>query len=253
MTRVIAVANQKGGVGKTSIAVNLPVFLTAYGKRVLLVDFDSQANATFSLGIDPNTLRKSVYEAILGEVHPQEVIKRTVFLGYDVLPTSHDLAGAAVELVNMKDREYRLKKVIDSVKNNYDLVFIDCPPSLGLPTLNALVAADDVIIPVQAEFLSIEGLSQLLSNIKLINENLDRDIQIMGAVLTMYLRRNKVSQEVEKELRRNFEDYVFDAIIPRATVLAESPRYGRTILRHAPNSKAVNAFRELAEEFIRKL
>ena len=253
MTRVIAVANQKGGVGKTSVAVNLPVFLTAYGKRVLLIDFDPQANATFSLGIDPNSLKKSVYEAILGEVHPQEAIKRTVFLGYDVLPTSHDLAGASIDLVNMKDREYRLKKVIDSVKNNYDLVFIDCPPSLGLPTLNALVAADDVLIPVQAEYLAIEGLGQLLSNIKLINENLERNLNVVGAVITMYARRNKVSRDVEKELRRNFQDYVFDAVIPRATALAESPKYGRTVLRHAPNSKAVSAFRELAEEFIKKL
>jgi len=253
MTRVIAVANQKGGVGKTSIAVNLPVFLTAYGKRVLLVDFDSQANATFSLGINPKELRKSVYEAILGEVHPQEIIKRTVFLGYDIMPTSHDLAGAAIDLVSMKDREYRLKQVIDSVKDNYDLVFIDCPPSLGLPTLNALVAADDVLIPAQAEYLSVEGLGQLLSNVKLINENLESNINVLGAVITMHMRRNKVSQDVEKELRRNFPNYVFDAVIPRATALAESPKYGRTVLRHAPNSKAVNAFRELAQEFIKKL
>ena len=253
MTRVIAVANQKGGVGKTSIAVNLPVFLTAYGKRVLLVDFDSQANATFSLGINPKELRKSVYEAILGEVHPQEIIKRTVFLGYDIMPTSHDLAGAAIDLVSMKDREYRLKQVIDSVKDNYDLVFIDCPPSLGLPTLNALVAADDVLIPAQAEYLSVEGLGQLLSNVKLINENLESNINVLGAVITMHMRRNKVSQDVEKELRRNFPNYVFDAVIPRATALAESPKYGRTVLRHAPNSKAVNAFRELAQELIKKL
>ncbi|MDD4662140.1 MAG: AAA family ATPase [Candidatus Pacebacteria bacterium] len=253
MTKVIAVANQKGGVGKTSIAVNLPVFLTAYGKRVLLVDFDSQANSTFSLGIDPKTIRKSVYEAILGEIHPKEAIKRTVFLGYDILPTSHDLAGASIDLVTMKDREFRLKKVIDSVKDNYDLVFIDCPPSLGLPTLNALVAADEVLIPVQAEYLSIEGLGQLTSNIKLINDNLDRSIGIIGAVLTMYSRRSKVSRDVEKDLRRNFENYVFDAIIPRASALAESPKYGRTVLRHAPNSKAVSAFRELAEEFIKKI
>ena len=253
MTRVIAVANQKGGVGKTSIAVNLPVFLTAYGKRVLLVDFDSQANATFSLGINPKELRKSVYEAILGEVHPQEIIKRTVFLGYDIMPTSHDLAGAAIDLVSMKDREYRLKQVIDSVKDNYDLVFIDCPPSLGLPTLNALVAADDVLIPAQAEYLSVEGLGQLLSNVKLINENLESNINVLGAVITMHMRRNKVSQDVEKELRRNFPNYVFDAVIPRATALAESHKYGRTVLRHAPNSKAVNAFRELAQEFIKKL
>lgn len=253
MSKVIAVANQKGGVGKTSIAVNLPVFLTAYGKKVLLVDFDSQANATFSLGIDPKKLNKSVYEALLGEVHPQETIKRTVFLGYDIIPTSHDLAGATVDLVNMENREYRLKEVIDQVKDNYDLVFIDCPPSLGLPTLNALIAADEVLVPVQAEYLSLEGLDQLLDNIQLINNNMERNIDVVGAVITMHSRRNKVSRDVEKNLRRSFPNYVFDAVIPRATALAESPKYGRTVLRHAPNSKAVNAFRQLAQEFIKKI
>lgn len=252
MSRVIAIANQKGGVGKTSIAVNLPVFLTAYGKKVLLVDFDSQANATFSLGVNPRSLDKSVYEALLGEVHPQEIIKRTVFLGFDLMPTSHNLAGAAVDLVHMENREYRLKQLIDAVRDNYDLIFIDCPPTLGLPTLNALVAADDILVPVQAEYLSMEGLDQLLSNVELINNNLETNINILGAILTMHSRRNKVSKDVEKNLRRNFPNYVFDAVIPRATALAESPKYGRTVLRHAPNSKAVNAFRELAQEFIRR-
>ena len=253
MTKVIAITNQKGGVGKTSIAVNLPVFLTAYGKKVLLVDFDSQANATFSLGVNPKEVKKSVYEALLGEIHPQEAIKRTVFLGYDLMPTSHELAGASVDLVGMQNREYRLKEIIDSVKDNYDFVFIDCPPSLGITTLNALIAADEVLIPVQAEYLSIEGLSQLISNIELINNNLDKNINILGAVLTMYSRRSRVNRDVEKKLRRNFPSYVFDAIIPRATALAESPAYGRTVLRHAPNSKAVQSFRELAQEFIKKI
>lgn len=253
MGKVITVANQKGGVGKTAVAVNLPVFLTAFGKRVLLIDIDPQGNASFSLGIKPKNLSTSVYEALLGKVSPEEVVKRTVFLGYDVMPTSHNLAGANIDLVSLKNREFKLKELVDKVKDNYDFVFIDCPPSLGLLTLNALVASDEVLIPVQCEYLSLEGLDQLLSNIELINENLGRDIKIMGAVLTMYTRRNKLCQTITKELRRNFPGYVFDAVVPRATALAEAPAYGRTVLRHAPNSKAVHAFRELAQEIIKKI
>ncbi|MDD5568859.1 MAG: AAA family ATPase [Candidatus Pacebacteria bacterium] len=250
MSRVIAIANQKGGVGKTAVAVNLPVFLTAFGKKVLLVDTDPQANATFSLGINPRELGASLYEALLGQISPREIIKRTQFLAFDIMPTSHNLAGANIELVNMQYREFKLKEVIDMVKDDYDFVLIDCPPSLGILTLNALVAADEVLIPVQSEYLAMEGLGQLISNIKLINENLERNIKILGALLTMYVRKNKVSQKIAKDLRRTFPGYVFDTVIPRTVSLSESPIYGRTILRHSPNSRAVHAFRELAREII---
>ncbi|MFA5013354.1 MAG: AAA family ATPase [Candidatus Paceibacterota bacterium] len=252
MSRVIAIANQKGGVGKTAVAVNLPVFLTAFGKRVLLVDVDPQANATFSLGVNPRTLESSLYEALLGQISPREIIKRTPFLAFDLMPTSHSLAGANIELVNMPYREFKLKEVIDMVKDDYDFVLIDCPPSLGILTLNALVAADEVLIPVQSEYLAMEGLSQLISNIKLINDNLERNIKILGALLTMYSRTNKVSQKIAKDLRRNFPGYVFDTVIPRTVALSESPLSGKTILRHSPNSQAVHAFRELAREIIYK-
>ena len=252
MTRVIAIANQKGGVGKTAIAVNLPVFLTAFGKTVLLVDFDPQANATFSLGIKPRELSVSLYEALLGQVIPKDIIKNTPFLAFDIMPTSYNLAGANIELVNMKDREFKLKEVIDVVKDEYDFVLIDCPPSLGLLTLNALIAADEVMIPVQSEYLAMEGLDQLLYNIKLINENLGRDIKILGAVLTMYNKKNIVSQKIAKDLRRNFPGYVFETVIPRVVSLSEAPSTGKTILRHSPNSKGVHAFRELAREIILK-
>jgi chromosome partitioning protein len=252
MTRVIAITNQKGGVGKTSIAVNLPVFLTAFGKKVLLVDIDPQANATFSMGIKPRDLNVSLYEALLGQISPKDIIKKTQFLAFDVMPTSHDLAGANIELVTMEDREFRLKEVIDRVKDEYDFVIIDCPPSLGILTLNALIAADEVLIPVQCEYLAMEGLGQLLHNVNVINENMERDIKILGAVMTMYNRKNRVSASIAKDLRRTFPGYVFDTIIPRVVALSESPVTGKTILRHSPNSKAVHAFRELAREIISK-
>ncbi|MFA5742911.1 MAG: AAA family ATPase [Candidatus Paceibacterota bacterium] len=250
MTRVICITNQKGGVGKTILASNLPVFLTAHGKKVLLIDVDPQANATFSLGLKPKTLATSVYNALMGQISPMETIKNTGFMGFDIMPGSQDLAGATVELVNMKNREFKLKEIVDRVKDNYDFVIIDCPPSLGMLTLNALVASDEVLIPVQCEYLALEGLDQLVGTVDLINQNLDRKIKILGAVLTMYNRQNKLSQMVAKDVRRNFPGYVFDAVIPRTVVLSEVPFYGRTILRYAPESKASQSFRELAQELI---
>ncbi|GMX58572.1 MAG: AAA family ATPase [Candidatus Microsyncoccus archaeolyticus] len=250
MSRVIAIANQKGGVGKTAIAVNLPVFLTAFGKKVLLVDLDPQANATFSLGIKPRELSVSLYEALLGQISPREIIRRTPFLAFDIMPTSYNLAGANIELINLKNREFKLKETIDKIKDNYDFVIIDCPPSLGILTINALVAADEVLIPVQCEYLAMEGLEQLLFNVKLISNNLEKDVKILGSVLTMYNRRNKVAQKIAKDLRRTFPGYVFDTVIPRTVALSESPIGGKTILRSAPNSAAVHSFRELAREII---
>jgi len=250
MSKVICIANQKGGVGKTIIASNLPVFLTAYGKKVLLIDVDPQANATFSLGLKPKALATSVYNALMGQLSPMETIRNTGFMGFDIMPGSQDLAGANVEMVNMKNREFKLKELVDRVKDNYDYVIIDSPPSLGMLTLNALVASDEVLIPVQCEYLALEGLGQLLETVDMINKNLNRDIKIRGAILTMYNRQNKLSQMVAKEVRRNFPGYVFDAVIPRTVVLSEVPFYGRTVLRYAPDSKASQSFRELAQELI---
>jgi chromosome partitioning protein len=186
----------------------------------------------------------------MGQLSPMETIRNTGFMGFDIMPGSQDLAGANVEMVNMKNREFKLKELVDRVKDNYDYVIIDSPPSLGMLTLNALVASDEVLIPVQCEYLALEGLGQLLETVDMINKNLNRDIKIRGAILTMYNRQNKLSQMVAKEVRRNFPGYVFDAVIPRTVVLSEVPFYGRTVLRYAPDSKASQSFRELAQELI---
>ncbi len=250
MARIISILNQKGGTGKSTTSVNLPVFLAAMGKRVLLVDFDSQANATFSLGIDPKKLPLSVYHALMGQVTPSAIIRKTSFFGYEIMPASPDLAGATVELVSLKDREFKLDQTLEKVKDSYDFIIIDSPPSLGLLTLNALVASKEILIPVQCEYLALEGLEQLLATIDLVKNNLNKEVKITGALLTMYNRGNRLSRDVAKEVRRNFPGYVFDAVIPRAIVLAEAPKFGKPILQYAPASLATKAYRELAEEII---
>ena len=250
MSRIIAIANQKGGVGKTSVASNLPVFLAALGKRVLLVDMDSQANATLSIGMSPRNLPLSVYHALMGQVSPSAIIRKSPFFGYEIMPSSPDLAGATVELVNMEQREFRLSQILDKVKDSYDYIIIDSPPSLGMLTLNALCAADEVLIPVQCEYLAVEGLEQLLNTIKLIQDNLKSDLKVAGALLTMYNRTSRICREVAKEVRRTFPGYVFDTVIPRQVSLAEAPRFGKTILQYAPTSTAAYSYRELAQEII---
>ncbi len=250
MARVICLANNKGGVGKTNVSVNLPVFLAAKGKKVLLVDFDHQANATFSLGINPKNLPLSIYHVLIGQISPEAIIRKTSFFGYEIMPSSQDLAGAVVELVNLKDREFKLQQVLERVKENYDYIFIDSPPSLGLLTINSLCASNEVLIPIQCEYLALQGLEQLLFTIELVKNNLEKNLKIAGALLTMYNRRNRISQEVAKEIRRNFPGYVFDTVIPRSVKLAEAPRFGKTILTYAPHSRAAMAYRELAEELI---
>ena len=251
MTRIICVANNKGGVGKTNVSVNLPVFLSALGKKVLLVDFDHQANATYSLGINPDNLPLSVYHALMGNAEPEAVIRKTSYFGYDIMPASQDLAGAAVDLVTVKERENRLRNILEKVKDSYDFIIIDSPPSLGLVTINALCAADEILIPVQCEYLALEGLNQLLSTVDLVKNNLGYDIKSINALLTMYSRGSRLSREVEKKIRRNFSGHVFDTVIPRAVVLAEAPRFGKTILQYSPTSFATRAYRGLAQELIK--
>jgi len=251
MARVICIANNKGGVGKTNVAVNLPVFLAALGKKVLLVDFDHQANATISLGINPKDLPLSIYHVLMGQVGPRAIVQKTAFLRYEILPSSQDLAGAEVELVNLKDREFKLKQVLEKISKDYDFVIIDSPPSLGLLTINALCAANEVLIPVQCEYLAVEGFGQLLETVDLIRNNLEQDLKITGVLLTMYNKRNRLSREVTEEIRKKFPGYIFETKIPRSIKLAEAPKFRKTIFDYAPVSKACLAYRELAEEIIR--
>jgi len=250
MAKIIALTNQKGGTGKTTSTVNLAAFLAALGKFVLLVDLDPQANATSGLGIEPEKLRKSLYHTLAGQVSPQEAIRKSGILGLEILPASADLAGATVELVNVSQREFRLQKLLSAIRTNYDYILIDCPPTLGLLTVNGLVASESIIIPVQCEYYALEGLGQLFNTIKLIQDSLQPNLEILGAVLTMYDKRNRLSRQVLKEVIRYFPGRVFEAIIPRNVSLAEAPSHGQPILKYDPHSKGAKAYRQLAEEII---
>ena len=251
MARIISICNQKGGVAKTTTSTNLCAYLAAMGKYVLLVDLDSQANATVGLGINIKEGEPSIYHSLIIDHNPELIIKKTNIFGFDILPSAQELAGATVELVSMDERESRLKKSLNSIRTNYDYIIIDCAPSLGLLTINALNASDKIIIPVQCEYFALEGLSQLLKTIELVRESLNPDLQVLGVLLTMYDRRNQLSNQVLNEVRKNFPGRVFDAVIPRTVSLAEAPSFGKTILQFDPGSKAAKAYRLLAEEVIR--
>ncbi|MEA1962915.1 MAG: AAA family ATPase [Patescibacteria group bacterium] len=250
MGKIISIVNQKGGVGKTTTAVNLGAYLAHLGKEVLLVDIDPQANATSGLGIDHKELPHGIYEAIIGEKPIYFIIKRTVQDGYKIAPSTLSLAGAGIELVSMEDREFRLNKIISEIVNEYDYVIIDGPPSLGLLTVNSLVAADEVLIPIQSEYYALEGLSQLLETIALVQNNLKPELGVMGAIITMFDRRNKLSGSVMNELYKYFPNRVFRSVIPRSVRLAEAPSFGRSILHYDPKSKGGKAYERLAREMI---
>jgi len=250
MAKIISLVNQKGGVGKTTSAINLTTYLASLGKFVLLVDLDPQGNASSGLGIDIRNVEKSLYHSmVLGE-HPRNVIMKTDTLGHDLIPSSQDLAGAGVELVHMDNREFRLYNVLREIRTDYDYIIIDSPPSLGLLTINGLVASDEVLIPVQTEYFALEGLSQLLNTIGLVKEHLQPNLKIMGAVMTMYDKRNRLSRQVVKELRDHFPGHVFDSLIPRSVRLAEAPGFGKSILGFDSFSSGARAYKNLAKEVI---
>ena len=250
MGKIIAIVNQKGGVGKTTTSVNLSAYLAHLGKRVLLVDIDPQANATSGIGIDHRNLEMGVYEALIGNKPLFEVVKRTVQKGLHIAPATLSLAGAGVEMVNLENREFRLANVLEEARKDYDYIIVDGPPSLGLLTVNSLVAADEVLIPIQSEYYALEGLSQLLETISLVQNNLKPTLGIMGAVITMFDRRNKLSESVMGELYQYFPNRIFRSVIPRSVRLAEAPSYGRSILHYDPKSKGGKAYEGLAKEIL---
>ncbi len=248
---VISIVNQKGGVGKTTTTVNIASILGEENKKILLIDLDPQGNSTTGLGIDKSTIKKSVYDVIIGNMHIKECIAKKDGLKIDILPAKIDLAGAEVELVGKISRESRLRKKIDEIKNEYDAVLIDCPPSLGLLTINALTASDYVIIPIQCEFYALEGLSQLWNTINLVKEELNSLLDIGGILLTMYDSRLKLSEEVMSEVKNYFKEKVFNTVIPRNIKLSEAPSYGKPIDKYDINSKGYVSYYELAKEVIK--
>lgn len=251
MARIFSLCNQKGGVGKSTSASNLAVFLCALGKRVLLVDLDPQANTTSGMGLNPRKLDKDIYHALIGDIEGKAIIKKTAILALDIMPSSPSLAGATIEMVDMRHREYKLKEIMEPLRRNYDYIIIDSPPTLGLLTLNALTAAQNVIIPVQCEYYALEGLADLLRTIQLVNANLKVRVGVFGALLTMYDRKSRLHRAVAKEIRRKFPGYVFDTVIPRNIKLAEAPSFGKTILQYAPYSHGAKAYRQLAVEILK--
>ncbi len=250
MPVVYALANQKGGVGKTTTAVNLGAYLIERGQRVLLVDIDPQANATSSLGVDKRHVSPSIYDVLVNEVSLVDIVRPVDEAGLKLAPSSPHLAGATVELVGMRRREHRLRRAVDEVSARYDYVLIDCPPSLGVLTVSGLTAADAVIVPVQCEYLALEGLSQLSRAIKLVRRALNPDLTLRGLLMTMYDARTNLSQQVVEEVRQHFGERVFEAVIPRNVRLSEAPSFGVPISVHAPNSAGAKAYAALADELL---
>ena len=251
MGRIIAVVNQKGGVGKTTTAVNLAAALTEQGKRVLVCDFDPQANATSGFGIDKRKVSHTSYQMIIGEAAVENCIVSTKYA--DVIPSAADLAGAAVELIGMDRREQQLKKSLNALRDKYDAIFIDCPPSLELLTLNGLCAADGILIPVQCEYYALEGLSDLMATLRSVKRRLNPSLDIFGVILTMFDGRTNFSTQVAQEVRRHFPGKVFTTAIPRNVRLAEAPSHGLPVGAYDRSSRGAIAYRELAEEVARKL
>lgn len=252
MAKIISLVNQKGGVGKTTSAINLATYLAALGKATLLVDLDPQSNASSGLGLDVNKIEKGLYHSLVMKVPAGEVALKSGNFGLEIIPSNQDLAGAVIELADFENREFQLYERLREVRTNYDFIIIDSPPSLGLLTINGLVASDEVIIPVQTEYFALEGLGQLLNTIDLVRENLQPKLEIGGVILTMFDRRNRLAHQVVKEVRNHFPGHVFDAVIPRTVRLAEAPSFGKSIFNFDKLSKGARAYRQLAQEVIER-
>ncbi len=252
MAKIISLANQKGGVGKTTTAINLAASLSVLEKKVLLIDADPQANATSGLGFDLNTIKTSIYECVIDEVNPQDVVLKTELENLDLIPSHIDLVGAEIEMLSMPNREKMLKQALEKVKDNYDFILIDCSPSLGLLVVNALTASDSVIIPVQTEYFALEGLGKLLNTIKIIQSRLNKELDIEGFLLTMYDTRLNLSNQVVEEVRKHFDDMVFDTLIQRNVKLSEAPSYGKPVIMHDAASKGAENYLNLARELLQR-
>lgn len=252
MGRIIAVANQKGGVGKTTTSINLAACLAEKGKKVLAVDMDPQGNLTSGLGVDKDSVEKSIYELIIGEVDIKEVINKEVLENLDIIPTSIDLSAAEIELIGVDDKEYILRNAIDQVKDQYDFVIIDCPPSLSMLTINAMTTTDSVIVPIQCEYYALEGLSQLIHTVELVKDRLNSKLEIEGVVFTMYDARTNLSLQVVENVKDNLQQNIYKTIIPRNIRLAEAPSYGLPINKYDPKSTGAESYMRLADEVIER-
>ncbi len=250
MNKVIAIANQKGGVGKTTTAINLAASLAILEYKTLLIDADPQANATSGVGFDPKAIKTSIYECIIDDTDPNNILLNTSTPNLDLIPAHIDLVGAEIEMINLPNREKMMRKVIEKVKPNYDFIIIDCSPSLGLITVNALTAANSVIVPVQCEYFALEGLGKLLNTIKIVQSRLNPELEIEGILLTMYDNRLRLSNQVVEEVKNHFQDMVFDTIIHRNTKLGEAPSFGETIIMHDAQSRGAINYLNLARELL---
>ena len=252
MGKIIAVANQKGGVGKTTTSINLAAALGVLERKVLLVDADPQANSTSGVGVDPKSVKTSIYECIVNEINPKDIVITTNSPNLDLLPAHIDLVGAEIEMINLPNREHMMRTALGKIKDEYDFIIIDCSPSLGLITLNSLTASDSVIIPVQCEYFALEGLGKLLNTIKIVQSRLNPELSIEGLLLTMYDIRLRLSNQVVEEVKTHFQQMVFDTIIQRNTRLGEAPSHGETIIMHDASSKGAINYLNLAREILQK-